>query len=117
MNETTDWRARANCRDTDPNDMQPEVATPAEVRTAMALCDGCDVRRECRDLADGQNLGAYGIHAGRWYGEPPRNPALIQCGWCGDDMDPGERGTREYCWATCRKRAQRAREHLEPVSA
>lgn len=104
-----DWRAAANCLQTDPNTMQPEVATPDEVAMALRLCDGCPVRRQCRELAESQ-VGAYGVHAGEWFGDPPANPAMVQCGWCGDDMDPGPRRTRTYCSTGHRVAAFRARE-------
>lgn len=102
-----DWRHRANCRDVDPNVMQPEVASAADVDAAMAHCVGCPVRLECRQLAMSQS-SPYGIHAGQWFGEPPRDPGAHRCEWCGTRV-AGERATATYCGSRCRTAAWRAR--------
>lgn len=102
------WQDLAQCVGVDPEAMQPEVATPAEVARAVRVCTGCPVAVECRQLAEDQP-GAYGVHAGAWWGPTPANPATVPCGWCAQDMAAGPRGTALYCGATCRKRAERAR--------
>ena len=105
---TENWQTRANCRDTDPDTMQPEVATRAEVMAAKAVCDGCPVKLQCKTLADEQ-AGAYGVHAGEWYGPDPA-PVLF-CGWCNTLLSSAARSTRSFCNDTCRKRAARAAEY------
>lgn len=108
MRDTRDgWQLRAACRDEDPNRMQPEVASQAEVDAAMAHCYGCPVWEQCEDLALSQ-AHTYGIHAGAWWGDPPRDPAADHCSWCGDAMD-SERSTASYCSSRCRVAAHRAR--------
>lgn len=99
-----DWRHRAACATEDPNRMQPEVATPAQVQAALEVCDGCPVLAQCEQLAEQTN--AYGVHAGRWWGDPPSDPTVELCDWCGE----GERrASASYCSTTCRVRAHRAR--------
>lgn len=110
-----DWRHSAECRDADPNELQPEVASQEQVDATMArYCLPCPVRLECRQLAESQ-AGTYGIHAGQWYGDAPRDPAAEQCSWCGgaiaaeDSQTPPLRSTREYCSSRCRVASHRAR--------
>jgi len=103
-----DWRDEAACLSTDPDAMQPESATPAELELAMSVCLGCPVLAQCEQLAEDQ-AGAYGIHAGKWYGEPPRNPDL-SCQWCEAPLTQAPTGqVPKYCSASCRKLAFRAR--------
>ena len=102
------WQARANCRATDPDTMQPEYATPEEVETAKAVCVGCPVRGECRELARSQPGGAYGVHDGEWWGPPPRELTKV-CEWCGALVDDTERSTRRFCKDSCRKSYSRAK--------
>lgn len=75
--QDADWRALANCRDVDPDVMQPEVAAPEDVEEAKAHCAGCPVLEQCRQLALSQGDGAYGVHAGEWFGTPPRRPGVV----------------------------------------
>lgn len=105
------WQARANCRDEDPERMQPEVATRAAVEDAKLVCTGCPVFDQCKALADSQLSGAYGIHAGKWYGQYPR-VVDAACEWCTQpipDPNGANRATRRFCSDNCRKKAKRAR--------
>lgn len=99
-----DWRDSAACATEDPNKMQPDVATPAQLQTALEVCDSCPVWDECRELAE--TTDAYGVHAGEWYGDPPADPTTELCDWCGEVE---RRATASYCSTTCRVRAHRAR--------
>jgi hypothetical protein len=112
MHELTDWRARANCRNTDPEQMQPEEATEAEVALAKRVCNGCPVRAECRELANSQ-AEAYGIHDGEWFGRPPLGPDAPECEWCQSRMPEGRtaRGgsPARFCSQKCRYAAHYAR--------
>ena len=62
-----DWQNRANCRDVDPDLMQPEAATAEEVAEALAVCEGCPVRAQCLALAESQGH-AFGAWGGMWLG-------------------------------------------------
>lgn len=106
MTEHEDWRGRAQCLDLDPNTMQPDVASPAEVEAAMRVCVGCPVLEQCDQLRASQRE-PYGVFAGKWWGDPPRNPDVTWCGWCG-----GSTGTakRSYCSTRCQVAAWRARQ-------
>ncbi|NJP53237.1 WhiB family transcriptional regulator [Streptomyces sp. SBST2-5] len=60
-----DWRARAACRDEDPDLFFPIGTTgPALVQTeqAKAVCRRCPVREQCLDwaLETGQSTGVWG---------------------------------------------------------
>lgn len=103
------WQDQAQCLGVDPNDMQPAEADAETIAVAARVCRGCPVIEQCRELAEGQ-LGAYGIHAGKWYGEPPAIPS-VSCAWCGDEVPnaPGGR-TRLYCSTTHRVEAFKARQ-------
>lgn len=103
---SAEWMDRAQCLGVE---MQPDAATAAEVAELAAVCAGCPVRRECHQLAAEQFPSAYGVHAGRWWGEPPREPLLVRCTWCGEGMD-AERSTAAYCGSRCRVAAYRARQ-------
>lgn len=105
--EATAWQQLARCRNEDPEFMQPEFATPEQVEEAKAVCIGCEVRVQCRELAKGQPA-AYGVHAGEWWGEGPRRPKLRACGWCEGEMDDAA-ASAEYCSTRCRVAAHRAR--------
>jgi hypothetical protein len=52
---TSDWRARAACRDEDPELFFPAANTgpgwAAQVTAAKAVCQGCPVVEECRAFA------------------------------------------------------------------
>ena len=100
------WQARANCRDVAPETMQPEVATRRDIYAAKLICSDCPVRLQCKALANSQPGGAYGIHAGEWYGP---NPGTAEtCSWCGVEMVDTASHKRQFCGDTCRKRAARA---------
>lgn len=101
---SSNWQTEAACRDTDPDTMQPEVASQEDIERAKAVCGPCPVYRLCRELAESQ-LGAYGVHDGEWFGPPPA-PVLF-CQWCRGAL-ASSRSTRSYCNDTCRKRASRA---------
>lgn len=103
------WRDDANCRDTDPNTMQPESATADELAAAFRVCTGCPVLEQCRQLAEDQ-LGAYGIHAGTWWGDLPANPEVPVCQWCLEQPAKGTRAT--YCSTRCQVAAWRARSRV-----
>lgn len=112
-----DWRHQAACRDTDPNTMTPERATPAAVAAAVAVCDGCPVLEQCRALAQEQ-LGTYGVWAGEWWGDPPRAERLQECDWCGKPMQVQEVGRpRLFCRKQCNDRANYARRKMRELSA
>lgn len=116
-----DWRSRANCLDVEPNLMQPDAANEADVATAKAVCAGCPVKRECLQLAKDQDGGAYGVHAGEWFGPPPvaRVGDTDPCEWCMEPVVQARTGgrRRQFCSGACRKRAQRARQEAERLSA
>lgn len=119
LTTAADWTT-ATCVQTgaDPETMQPEQATQAEVDAAKRLCAGCPMFTECRDLADRQE-GAYGVHAGEWYGQAPA--WVVQCATEGCE----ETTTTTYCSTECRDvvRRERARvrmaenRHKESVPA
>lgn len=111
----TDWRADANCLSVDPNLMQPEAATAAELSQALAVCEGCPVLTRCGELAR-EHVDSYGIHAGEWFGPLPKRTDVATCQWCGTEVQ-AERGTRRYCGPACRKAAQRARQAAELLTA
>lgn len=115
MSEDRPWQTRARCRNEDPDSMQPERATKAEVAEALLVCDGCPVRVQCDELAAGQ-VQAYGVHAGRWWGAPPvweveRVCALEACGQTFRTEAEGNRAAT-YCSPRCRVAAYRARSNL-----
>lgn len=103
-----DWQNRANCRDVGPDLMQPEVATADQVAAALAVCEGCPVRAQCLALAKSQ-ADPYGVHAGRWFGPPPRDPSLPPCEWCGA---PVTSKRSKFCCLGHRVAAHRARSNL-----
>lgn len=107
---TENWQQDANCAGVDPDLMQPEIASDEDVNVAKATCGRgtpfeCPVLLQCKGLAESQPGGAYGVHAGEWYGHKPA--PVVLCTWCGL-MLSGQRSTRSYCNDTCRKRASRA---------
>jgi CRP-like cAMP-binding protein len=62
---TTDWRARAACRDVDPELFFPTARTgpawAAQVTAAKAVCRGCPVIDQCRSFAfEGLRFGVAG---------------------------------------------------------
>jgi hypothetical protein len=96
------WQNEAQCRDVDPDFMQPEVATPVQVAEAKAYCFGCPVFEQCAEAAyaqrspeSGENI-AYGVWAGEWFGDLPRVPAAEVCGICGDAAAKGQRLCRRH---------------------
>lgn len=111
---TTDdhWMDQAQCLATDPNVMQPERATEAEVAEAKRVCAGCPVRLKCREHAMAQQP-AYGVHDGQWWGEPPVFEVVKVCP-CGEsfrterDTLAGQRAT--YCSPECKVEARRIRD-------
>ena len=109
---TGPWQDRAQCRDVDPDTMQPEEATPEQLTEALSTCLGCPVRSECLTSALEQQADesseAYGIWAGKWWGVLPRVPGSRACGWCGSQMNP-MRSTATYCGGGCRSKAHHAR--------
>lgn len=115
---TDEWRDDAACLTEDPNKMQPERATEAEVAAAKRVCAGCPVWRECRDLATEQRTAygsAYGVHAGEWYGDHPvweveRECELDGCGVVFRTERDGNRQAR-FCSPKHRVAAARSREH------
>jgi hypothetical protein len=115
--ESTDtgehWMDRAACLGVDPNLMQPERATEAEVRVAKAVCGDCPVRLQCLEHAKAQ-LPAYGVHAGQWFGEPPVWQIDKRCEYaeCGAlfrvDRDTRVGQRARFCSGRCRVAAHRA---------
>lgn len=115
MSDDRAWQTLARCRNEDPDSMQPERATTAEVADALMVCNGCPVLEQCAELAAGQML-AYGIHAGRWYGPHPvweveRTCAHEPCAATFRTEAEGNR-TATFCSARCRVAAYRARSNL-----
>jgi WhiB family transcriptional regulator, redox-sensing transcriptional regulator len=45
------WLARAACRDQDPDRFFPEPGEQVKAAEAKAICQGCQVRDQCLDLA------------------------------------------------------------------
>lgn len=101
----TEWMDDAKCLTTDPNFMQPERATHADVEAAKRLCVGCPVIDQCRVFAESQ-AGAYGVHAGEWFGPDPVWLDGI-CESCGESFV--RVGAQRFCSDRCRKRANRAK--------
>lgn len=110
------WQADALCfrMRVDPDVMQPERATREEVAEAMTICGGCPVVEQCRQHArdqerqhvDGQT-GAYGIHAGEWWGPDPVWVVDRVCGPCGAVSRAQERYAAGpwFCSRGCRTKA------------
>lgn len=77
--ETSNWRARAACRDTDPDLFHPRatvigrgktMAIHPEILAAKALCDTCTVRAACEEYgrsATTQQAG-FRIYGGKLFG-------------------------------------------------
>lgn len=115
---SNEWMDRANCvtrGDVSPDMMQPERATRREVEEAKAVCEGCPVKAQCRELAESQTsrLGgtsAYGVHAGEWWGPDPIWETERLCEDCGAlfRTEVGSRQAR-FCSHRCQKKAYRAR--------
>ena len=103
-----DWRDSANCLGVEPGAMTPDAATPGEVEAALSLCADCIVRLQCDQLRAEQHY-PYGVWAGKWWGDPPTDPTVTPCGWCGEATGSA-RAT--YCSPACGKRALRAREAI-----
>lgn len=116
MSDRRAWVKLGNCRATDPATMQPEVATPDEVETAKAVCHGCPVFDQCRTEARADS-GAYGVWAGDWYGQPPRDPSRRPCQWCAGDLPEDAGPAARYCGDACRQAASRARRDAAALSA
>lgn len=62
---TSDWRARAACRDVDPELFFPAAnsgpAWTAQIAAAKAVCRGCPVLEQCRTFAfEGLRYGVAG---------------------------------------------------------
>jgi WhiB family redox-sensing transcriptional regulator len=60
-----DWRARASCRDTDPDLFFPVGTTGQaidQIEAAKAVCSDCEVRAACLEfaLATNQEAGVWG---------------------------------------------------------
>lgn len=124
MTHTDDWRDSASCLSVDPNIMQPEVAAPEDIAAAIRVCDGCPVWTDCRRLAESQRSdtddqlhGAYGVHAGEWWGPTPALPGGLPCGWCGTPVTPSKSRPRKFCSDSCRYASRDARLRAEALSA
>ncbi|WP_408895899.1 WhiB family transcriptional regulator [Nocardioides sp. R1-1] len=78
------WQNDARCFQlrVSPDVMQPEKPTRAEVEEAKQVCHGCPVLEQCRQHAVDQD-GAYGIHAGEWFGPDPVWFVERSCPSCG----------------------------------
>jgi hypothetical protein len=107
------WMDRANCLGVDPNLMQPERATEAEVAAAKAVCAGCPVLEQCRAHAEAQTP-AYGVHAGEWWGDEPVWQIDKRCEYteCGAvfrvDRDTRVGQRARFCSGRCRVASHRA---------
>lgn len=111
------WRNHANCRDVDPEVMQPEHATPDQVEQAASVCRGCPVFAQC-DAERRAQLYPFGMWAGQWFGDLPVARAAA-CGDCGKELPPNpwKGRPRQWCNSTCRKRALRKRREAEAQQA
>ena len=60
VEDTTDWKARANCMGVDPDLFFPERGM--STREAKEVCRGCVVREDCLEyaLANGEKFGIWG---------------------------------------------------------
>lgn len=67
-----DWRARAGCRDIDPEIFYPQPTDGHGERLAKAICSHCPVLTACREYALGYE-GARGVDMvyGVWGGLTP----------------------------------------------
>lgn len=101
----------------DPNAMQPDEATHAEVAEAIDLCGNCPLFDLCRERADSQGDAAYGVHAGQWWGDEPVWLVERECAHeeCGETFRSAQERPRRFCSPRCRVAAHRARR--ESVSA
>jgi WhiB family redox-sensing transcriptional regulator len=57
-----DWRARAACRDADPELFFP-IRSGADISAAVAICAACPVRAECYKFAEATQQ-VHGVWAG-----------------------------------------------------
>lgn len=112
---TTDdhWMDRAQCLRVDPNLMQPERATEADVAYAKGVCGGCPAFLDCLAHAKAQEP-AYGVHAGQWFGPPPvwQVEKVCENAECGAEFRV-DRDTRQgvrarFCSTKCRVASHRA---------
>lgn len=106
------WQNDARCFQlkTDPDVMQPEKATRAEVAAAKAICGSCEVRDQCRAHAESQEPSAYGIHGGEWFGDDPVWMVDRECDHCGTTFRGFEKRTQtRYCSRAHAQAALRAR--------
>lgn len=58
--EDNGWQLAANCLNVDPDLFFPERG--ASTKEAKAVCQGCDVRKDCLEyaLANGEKFGIWG---------------------------------------------------------
>jgi WhiB family redox-sensing transcriptional regulator len=69
------WLDRAACRDQDPERFFPESGEQVKAAEAKAICEGCQVRDQCLDLAvtaAGRLAGDHGVFGGTLPGERSR---------------------------------------------
>lgn len=73
MNETSDWRAKANCRGADPELFHPHRGYSFAVSPGYTLCAACPVRRAClQEAIDNDERHAI------WGGHPPGSLKAIR---------------------------------------
>lgn len=105
MARSSAWMDDAECLTVAPEFMQPEMATRREVEQAKAVCGPCPVKAQCLLHAQAQGDGAYGVHAGQWFGPDP-GWLDVTCKSCGKGFErPARMGSYpQYCSPLCRKR-------------
>lgn len=113
---SAEWMDRAKCLAVAPDSMQPDRATVEEVAEAKALCAGCPVLLECRSHARAQ-AGAYGVHAGEWWGEEPVWVVERTCAGPGCSKTFRTEANGQRAALCCSSRCRVARHRAQAVSA
>jgi WhiB family redox-sensing transcriptional regulator len=57
------WRLRAACRNSDPELFMPHSRFSPEYKVAVQICQGCEVRSQCLDVAQ-QSRETTGVWGG-----------------------------------------------------
>lgn len=79
--EDTRWMERGLCQEVDPELFFPDAG--GSIRDAIAICDRCEVRRECLSYALAQH-----IRGGVWGGVPDRRRQGMERPLRGEPSDP-----------------------------
>jgi WhiB family transcriptional regulator, redox-sensing transcriptional regulator len=55
-----EWIHRAACKGMDTNIFFPDRGENVKVKLARTVCDGCPVKKECREYGDMERYGFWG---------------------------------------------------------